>query len=88
MQQMSTSTTIRVRETTRRALSALAAQRRSSITEVIDQLVEQADADAMFDAHHEAMAPGEQESRYLEGTLMDGLQDDPWPLDEHGHPAR
>jgi hypothetical protein len=70
MQQMSTSTTIRVRETTRRALSALA------------------EADAMFDAHHEAMAPGEQESHYLEGTLMDGLQDDPWPLDEHGHPAR
>jgi hypothetical protein len=70
MQQMSTSTTIRVRETTRRVLSALA------------------EADAMFDAHHEAMAPSEQESHYLEGTLMDGLQDDPWPLDEHGHPAR
>jgi predicted transcriptional regulator len=84
---MSTSTTIRVRETTRRALSALAAQRGSSITEVIDQLVEQAEADAMFDAHHEAMAPDAQES-HLEGTLMDGLGDDPWPLDEHGLPAR
>lgn len=87
MQRMSTSTTIRVRETTHRALSELAAQRGRSITEVIDQLVEQAETDAMFDAHNEAMAPGAQES-HLEGTLTDGLEDDPWPLDEHGRPAR
>jgi predicted transcriptional regulator len=86
MQHVSTSTTIRIRETTHRALSELAHRRGSSITEVVDQLVERAETDAMFDAHNEAMATGT--AQHLEGTLMDGLEDDPWPVDEHGRPAR
>lgn len=86
MQRVATSTTIRVRETTHRALSDLAHRRGRSITEVVDQLVEQAEADAMFDAHNEVMGPAPAE--HLEGTLMDGLADDPWPFDEHGRPAR
>jgi len=56
-----------------------------------------AEADAMFDAHNEVMAhtshraPADAldaEEHQFEGTLMDGLGDDLWPLDEHGRPAR
>ncbi len=83
---MPASTTIRVRETTRHALSELAHRRGSSITDIIDQLVEAAAADAMFDAHNEAMTSGPEHG--LDGTLQDGLDDDPWPLDEGGRPAR
>lgn len=83
---MSTATTIRVREATHRALSELAHRRESSITEVVDQVAEQAETDAMFAAHHEAVATTPTE--HLAGTLRDGLGDEPWPLDEHGHPAR
>lgn len=86
---MPASTTIRIRETTRRALSELAQRRGSSITEVVDKLVEDAQAGAMFDAHNEAMGkPGATDERGLEGTLFDGLEDDPWPVDERGHPLR
>ena len=51
----------------------------------------------MFDLHAAAMSrvlsPDRQaeldaEQRLLDGTLLDGLGDDPWPVDEHGEPAR
>jgi hypothetical protein len=95
---MAGSTTIRIRETTRRSLADLAARRGRSITDVVDDLVERAEAEAMFDAHHEAMrrvgdepeqaAAWHAEQRQLHGTLLDGLEQDPWPRSDRGEPAR
>lgn len=95
---MPTSTTIRIRGATHSALVELAAQRGRSITDLVDELVERAEVEAMFDAHHDALrrvsedpeqaVAWEAERRDLEGSLLDGLEQDPWPRDERGEPAR
>jgi hypothetical protein len=94
----SSTTTIRVRLDTREALAAIAKREGRPITEVVARLVDEHEANVMFDRHTDVMTrlgttPDRQaeldaEQRLLDGTLLDGLDRDPWPLDEHGHPAR
>lgn len=62
----------------------------TSIPEVINGLVERAHADEVLAAHNRAVAGGQYlaEIESLEGTLGDGLADDPWPVDDQGRPER
>jgi nicotinamidase-related amidase len=94
----SSTTTIRVRQETRAALAELAEQEGRTIIEVVARLVDAARANAMFD-HHIAITTGlgeppaipaafEAEQSVLDGTLLDGLEHDEWPRDEHGQPLR
>jgi predicted CopG family antitoxin len=92
------SVTVRVRDETRRKLAEMAKREGRSIPEVIAALVERAEADAMIAEHLAAMerlrADPEQWKDYQreleewDATLMDGLEDDPWPVDERGEPQR
>ena len=79
------------------ALAAIASREGRPITDVVARLVENHEAAALFDLHTAAMtrvvSPEQRvaldaEQRLLEATLLDGLADDPWPVDEHGEPAR
>ena len=87
-------TTVRVREETRRALAAIAKRRGTTIPEVVAQLVEGAEADEILAAHNRAISAPQVLEDYLaevksmEGTLSDGLRDDPWPTDSRGRPKR
>jgi hypothetical protein len=91
-------TTIRVRLDTRAALATIAKREGRTITDVVARLVEDHEANAMFDRHTAVMtglgttpavqAELEAEQRLLDGTLLDGLEQDPWPVDERGRPAR
>jgi hypothetical protein len=65
---------------------------------VVERLVTDHQANAMLDAHTEVMsrldatserrAELQGDQRLLDATLLDGLEREPWPLDEHGQPAR
>jgi hypothetical protein len=87
-------TTVRVREQTRRALAAIAKREGTTIPEVVARLVERAEADEILAAHDRAISAPEVLEDYLaevgsmEGTLADGLRDDPWPTDSRGRPKR
>jgi len=95
---MSATTTIRVRPETRDALAEIARRDRLPITEVVARLVDEHETRTMFDAHVAAMAGAGTPSgdhaalgddqRALDGTLLDGLEGDPWPLDAQGDPVR
>jgi hypothetical protein len=94
----SATTTIRVRQETRAALAELAEQEGRPIIEVVARLVDDAKANAMFDHHTAVMTdlgdpPAvrtelEAEQAILDGTLLDGLEQDEWPHDEHGQALR
>ena len=87
-------TTIRVRKETHEALAEIAQLEGRPIAEVLARLVEAHHANAMFD-HHNAVMTGlgqpaavpaeiDREQQLLDGTLLDGLRDDPWPVGEGG----
>lgn len=95
---MSTSTTIRVNTSTRKRLSNLAKQSGRPVGEVVATLIDHEEARRLFEQHNAAIAraandPAElmdlnQEQAELESTLLDGLEADPWPLNQHGQPQR
>lgn len=91
---MTSMTTVRVPEETRRRLAEMAEHSGKTIAEVISELVERARADEILAAHNRALlAPGVgdeylDEIASLEGTVADGLEPDPWPLDGEGRPQR
>lgn len=84
---MASMTTVRVREETRRRLAEMAKRRGKTIPAVIAELVESAEAEETLAAHNRAvLAPGasdeyQREITSLEGTVGDGLDGDPWPVD-------
>jgi predicted DNA-binding protein len=93
-----TTTTIRVRPDTRDRLASIAKREGQPIAEVVARLVAEHEANTMLDRHVAVVtrlgagvserADVEEEQRQLDGTLLDGLEDDPWPLDGRGQPAR
>ncbi len=91
---MAATTTVRVHEKTRRALAAMAGREGITIPEVLARLVDHAETDEIIRAHNRAISAPEVLDDYLaeihslEGTLPDGLEDDPWPTDSRGRPKR
>lgn len=91
---MASTTTVRVREETGRRLAEMAKSRGKTIPAVIAELVDSAQADEILTAHTRAVSASGACDEYaheiasLEGTMGDGLEGDPWPVDEHGDPQR
>ncbi len=81
-------TTVKISTETRDKLAKLAAARKRPMSEVLTEIVERErrrafleDANAAYArlrADPEAWADYQAEIRSMEGTLMDGLEDDPW----------
>ncbi|MDP9369355.1 MAG: toxin-antitoxin system protein [Chloroflexota bacterium] len=81
-------TTVKISTETRDKLAALAAARKRPMSEVLAEIVERERRRAFLEeanaayarlrAEPEAWADYQAEIRSMEGTLMDGLEDDPW----------
>ena len=90
----SVTSTVRVRESTRRALAEMAKRDGKTIAQVIAALVDRARADEIVEQHTRAISadPAEgyvaDEVEAWDQTLLDGLEDDPWPTDDEGRPIR
>ena len=81
-------TTVKISTETRDKLANLAAARKRPMSEVLAEIVERERRRAFLEeanaayarlrADPEAWADYQAEIRSMEGTLMDGLKDDPW----------
>ncbi len=87
-----TTTTVRVYPETRAEIGRLAEAEGKTAAEYLRVLVARAGGKAMLAQANEwyAAHPGEaaRESERWAGTLMDGLENDPYPLDAHDSPPR
>lgn len=82
------SVTVKVPSEAHQKLAAMATEDRRTMGEVLAELIERErrrrlfdgadEADARLQADPEAWAEYQEELKSLEGTLMDGLEDDPW----------
>ncbi len=85
-------TTVRVYPETRAEIARLAEAEGKTAAEYLRVLVARAGGKAMLAQANEwyAAHPGEgaRDAELFAGTLMDGLEDDPYPLDAHDIPPR